>query len=234
MRSGRHASGVLGLLLLAGCTATHGDFGELKPSLVSDGIHDWVGREAAREAGHRPSRFHLTEDERELRDLAYPLIEPSYDRRRWDMLLLEYGVTRTRVNSWPPYDRTAYLKRLYGEHHRSASGRYARLIDDIRNDSTRIDPFVATARRVLDMDRKRHRMLAYVSELSRPEWKNAQRRIAENAFVVASVYHSLRLRADQYQYALERLALDTPSPAAVEAERAVRLLRQQIAAARLG
>ena len=36
--------------------------------------------------------FPLTDEERQLRDLAYPLIEPPYDRQRWYSVLGEYGV----------------------------------------------------------------------------------------------------------------------------------------------
>jgi hypothetical protein len=34
------------LLIMIGCT--NGDFGRVRPSLVTDGIHAWVGRDAAR------------------------------------------------------------------------------------------------------------------------------------------------------------------------------------------
>jgi len=220
------------VLLVGGCA--NGDFGRVKPSLVDDDVHDWLGRQAARDAGRRPSTANLTEDERQLRDLAYPLIEPPYDRGRWDSVLLEHGLIGERELSWPGYDRTTYARRLLARDYRSAVTRYSQLIDDIRNDGARVEPFVATARRVLDMDGRRNQSLAYVSVLGEGERKQARRRIAENALVVAWVHRSLRQRAAGYQYALERVLLDAPSPMAVEAERALTLLRQQIAAARLG
>jgi hypothetical protein len=37
------------LLILVGCP--NGDFGRVRPSLTADGIHNWVGRDAARDAG---------------------------------------------------------------------------------------------------------------------------------------------------------------------------------------
>jgi hypothetical protein len=210
-------------LILGGCA--NGDFGRLKPSLVSDDMHAWVGKQAAREAGYRPSKADLTDDERQLRDLAYPLIEPPYDRDRWDALLLEYGIAR---------NRQLYSKRLLDRSYRSASSRYSQLIDDIRSDGTRLSQFVWTARRVLDMDGKRHKSLAHIPDLSEAERKNAQRRIAENALIVAWVHRSLHERASAYRYVLERAVVETPSPMAVEAERALTLLRRQIAEAKLG
>ena len=69
------------LFILIGCP--NGDFGRVRPSLVTDGIHDWVGRDAARQVGEPASLFPLTDDERLLRDYGYQLIEPAYDRQRW-------------------------------------------------------------------------------------------------------------------------------------------------------
>jgi hypothetical protein len=220
------------ILILGGCA--NGDFGRIKPPLVADGIHTWVGEQAARESGRRPSNSDLTDDERQLRDLAYPLIEPPYNRGRWDSVLFEYGIAPTRGPWWPRFDRTAYGRRLLSRSFRSPAGRYSQLIDDIRNDGERIAPFAAVAGRVLDMDSKRNKSLAYVSDV--PGWAraDARRRVTENTLVVAWVHRSLRERADGYQYALERIVIDTPSPLAVEAERALMLLRQRIATTRLG
>jgi hypothetical protein len=223
------------LLAFGGCTSpSNGDFGRLNPSYVSDDIHDWVGRRAAYDRGRLPSAASLTEDERQLRDLAYPLIEPPFDRGRFDAVLLEWGLAGHGERSWPGIDRTSYGRRLLAKHFRTTSGRYSQLIDDIRNDTVRVEPFVATARRVLDMDGKRKQSIAYVSGLGEGELKRAKRRIVENSLVVAWVNRSMHERAAGYQYALERMVLDAPSPTAVEAERALTRLRQQIAAARMG
>lgn len=233
MRTRTPAIGGLALFLLL-CGCANGDFGRIKPQLVTDDMHAWVGRQAARESGHAPSSLELTDDERLLRDLAFPLIEPPYDRNKWDSILYEYGVATTNGPWWPRVDRTAYGRHLLRRSFRSASARYAQLIDDIRNDSVRIAPFAAVAGRVLDMDRKRRRTLAYVPNLTRQQRSNARRRIAENAIIVAWVHHSLSERTAGYRYALERVVVETPSPQAVQAERSLTYLRQQIATTKLG
>ena len=69
-----------GFGLLAGC-GTNTDFGRLRPSLVNDDAHAWMG--AATTGGPASNlawRHQITDEERTLRDLAYPLIE--LDRRR--------------------------------------------------------------------------------------------------------------------------------------------------------
>ncbi len=215
---------VAALLLLAGCA--NGDFGEVKPSLVRADIHDWIGLDAIAGRPTWPSHFELTDDERQLRDLAYPLIEPAYDRKRWYSMAGEYGVIGASHRT--VFDRTAYATQLLSPRYSSPSARYAQLIDDIRNDITRIDPFFANARGVLDTDGKRRQALAFVQP-SHLERKNANRRIQENALIVAWVHSSLNRRVASYRFALERLVVITPSAMAVDAERGLNELQARIA-----
>lgn len=227
-----HAAVLLGLFVLTGCVSD-GDFGRMRQSLTRDDMHDWLGREAAHHAGYPGSASSLTDDERQLRDLAYSIIEPPYDRGRWDSVIREYGVGRLGRSHWPTNDRTFYGERLLHRAYRSAAARYSQLIDDVRTDTARIAPFVDTARRVADMDSKRQRSLRYVSALTENERANAESRIAENAMVVRWVADSLTERVAAYRYALERCVVATPSPMAVDAERAVNELQQQITVNRL-
>lgn len=224
-------AGSAALVLLGGCM--QGDYGRVPPSLVSDGIHDWLGQRAAFDAGRIPSSLPLTDDERELRDLAFPLIEAPYNRDRWDQVLREYGVVYGKHRRWPPFDVRAYSRRLLGRPDRSTQARYARLIDDVRDDVTRVGSFVPVASRVLAIDRKRGKAMAYFADLPAPERVNARRRIAENALIIAWVRHSVRERIAAYRYALERCVVATPSPMAAEAEQAIDELQQRISRRRL-
>jgi len=215
----RHIFTLAAIALLGGCA--NADFGEVRPSLVSDGIHDWVGPYAS--ATRKASSFELTDDERALRDLGYPLIEESYDRQQWYSVAGEYGVIRP--NRGPAFDRTAYANRLLEVPDRSPSARYSQLNDDVRNDITRMPQFFETAGRVIDIDQKRQKSLAYVSAVSKAELKNAQQRMRENESIVALVRAKLTQRAASYHYALERLVIATPSTQAVDVERAVNHLQ---------
>lgn len=213
------------LSLLAGCA--NGDFGEVQPTLVRDDIHDWLGREVSAWPPTWLSSSHLTDDERQFRDLAYPLIEAPYNRQQWYSVAGEYGVIGSDHRRG--FDRTAYANHLISKRFRSASARYAQLTEDIRNDTTRLPQFFETAARVLDIDQKRRKSLAYVSDLSRDERDNALRRIRENALLVAMVRRNLDQRASGYRFALERLVIMTPTTQAVEAERSLNQLQAQIA-----
>ena len=212
-------------ILFAGCAG--GDFGRVRPSLVKDDMHAWVGTDAPGRNNRPPSQFPLTDAERQLRDLAFPLIEPPYDRQRWYNVLAEYGLTGRGEMPYP--DRTAYAKQLLTTPVRSQYARYARLSEDIRNDVVRVDPFFAVARYVIDMDKKREQSLSRFAAANKDANVDARIRVKENIAVIAWVQNSLRARVASYQLALERLVVEAPSPTAADAERSLTLLQTRIA-----
>jgi hypothetical protein len=228
----RETAFILALLILPGCSST-GDFGRLQQPLVSDDIHAWVGQEAAARSGAPVSVNNLTNDERTLRDLAFPLIEPPYDRQRWDAVVYEYGVKRSFRRELWAFDTAAYYAHLQGEFHRSSTARYNQLIDDMRDDIVRLEPFFATAHRVVDIDQRREKTMQIVADLSPPERISALARVGENSLTIAWVHHSLTQRCASYRYALEHLTIAEPEPVAAEAERILTELQQQIAANQL-
>ncbi len=206
--------------LLAGCTANR-DFGEVRPMLVRDDIHDWLGPAAA--APQAASSFELTDEERQMRDLAFPLIEPPYERQQPYAVALEYGAAGTAGMT-----RTSYANYLLGERDRSPAARYAQITDDIRNDITRLPAFFEAASRVLDIDQKRKKSLAYVRDLSAGERDQVLRRLHENASLVALVRARLAQRVAAYRFALERLVITTPSPQAVQVEQSLNQMQAMI------
>lgn len=165
-----------------------------------------------------------------MRDLAYALILPPHDRTWWDTTLIEFGRTGTAPYRGMAYDRTTYGTRLIETAYRSATARYARLIEDVSADITRIEPFFGTVYRVADMDNKREKSLGQVAKVTDNDRANALRRISENAMIFDWVCWSLNGRASAYRGALERLVVATPSPLAVEADRAVAELEKRVAA----
>jgi hypothetical protein len=215
---------VVGAGLLAGCA--NGDFQEVRPSLVRDDIHDWVAYDAIAGQGSLPSIFELTDDERLLRDLAYPLIEPPYDRHRWYSVAGEYGLIG--VPHGVGFNVAAYSEHLMGARYRSPSARYAQLSDDIKNDAVRLPQFYETATRVADIDRKRRKSLHFIPDLSPAERKNALRRMNENESIVSLVNLRLAQRIASYRFALKRLVVATPSSSVVQVEGALNQLEANV------
>ena len=212
---------------LAGCDTNNGDFGEVRSTYVRDDMHDWLSNDAFAGRNALPSNFRLTDDERALRDLAYPLIEAPYNRQQWYSVFGEYNVLvpDPRVG----FDRSEYLRRLLATSARSPSAYYSKLIDDIRNDITRLPQFFETAAHVLDIDEKRRKSLAYISDIHPKERENALRRVRENSSLVSLVRTKLEQRVTAYRFALERLVVRIPSEQAVDVERSIKQLQAQIA-----
>src|ERR1700709_557425 len=107
--------------MLGGCAG--GDFGRTRENARNDDMHRWVGTEATGSVGLRASQFQLTDKERLLRDLAYPLIEPPHSRPAWKGVL---GKSPPLPSPWRQnivFDRTAYGRQLIDEPHRSHTSR---------------------------------------------------------------------------------------------------------------
>jgi hypothetical protein len=219
-------------LILSGCSSI-GDLGHLQLPLVSDDIHAWVGQQAAIRAGAPVVYANLTDDERALRDLAFPLIEPPYDRIRWDAVVYEYGTKRTLQRDLWWVDPGAYCLHLEAAPYRSTAGRYNRLIDDIRNDVVRVSPFFQVARRVANLDQRRLAALNELADVSPGDRLAAQARVGENTLTIAWVQTSLAQRWAGYRYTLEHLAVQEPENLASQADIALAQLQQAIMANQL-
>src|SRR5450631_1647264 len=214
---------VLALLLmgaaLGGCSG--GDFGRTRNEFRNDDIHRWIGGEVTSSVGLRASQFQLTDNERQLRDLAYPLIEPPHSRPAWKSVFGDYAAIPSPWRQAPVIDRTAYGRTLIDEPHRSHSSRYAQLMEDVRDDITRFEPFFAAAVHVIDLDRKRNASLKLISELSPAERADAVARMEENTLVVQWVQQCLEQRISSYRWALERLVIQAPDNIAADADRLI-------------
>ena len=212
---------------LGGCSG--GDLGRTRQDFLNDDMHRWIGAEATSSVGVRASQFQLTDNERMLRDLAYPLIEPPHSRPAWKSVFGDYKPLPSPWRQQPLFDRTAYGRTLIDEPHRSHSSRYAQLMEDVRDDITRFEPFFAAAVRVIDLDRKRSASLAHISELSPRERADAVARMQENSLIVQWVQQCLEQRISSYRWALERLVLQAPDNMAADADRLIGELAAQTA-----
>ncbi|KIZ41855.1 MULTISPECIES: hypothetical protein [Rhodopseudomonas] len=213
------AVALLASATLGGCSG--GDFGRTRQNFVNDDMHRWIGAEATGSVGLHASQFQLTDNERSLRDLAYPLIEPPHSRPAWKSVFGDYQLIAAPWRQAPPFDRTAYGRMLIDEPHRSHTSRYAVLMDDVRDDLTRFDPFYANAARVVELDAKRNASLKFISDLSPRERADAVARMQENALIVQWVEQCLQRRVASYRWALQRLVIQAPDNIAADADRLI-------------
>ena len=212
---------------LGGCSG--GDFGRTRGDFRNDDMHRWLGGEATSSVGLRASQFQLTDNERLLRDLAYPLIEPPRSRPAWRSVFGDYQPLPSPWRQQVIFDRTAYGRQLIDEPHRSHTSRYAQLMEDVRDDITRFEPFFAAAVRVIELDRKRNASLKLVSELTPREHDDAVARMQENTLIVQWVQQCLERRISSYRFGLERLVIQAPDNLAADADRLIGELAAQTA-----
>jgi hypothetical protein len=207
----------IALAIAAPAATQAGDFGRPKPSLLEGLIPPqfWEGPLV----GY--SSYPLTDLEMELRDRSYVLIRPNEPRGNWNIYIAGFGIAHLFPPAYTYYDYTEYARMLLWTPSRSEASFYNRLIEDMDSDGRLIGPFVAIACAVADLDLKRERSLAYLSDLVEGEVANAFGRIRENRLVTAWVHRAFRWRLASYRYALERLVIAVPSGRAVEAERAL-------------
>ncbi len=205
----------IALAIAAPVSSLAGDFGRPKPSLLEGLIPQqfWKGPVV----GY--SGYPLTDLEVELRDRSWVLIRPNEPRGNWNITIAGFGIAHLFPPAYVYYDYTEYARMLLWTLARSEASSYNRLIEDMDSDGRLVGPFVAVACAVADLDLKRERSLAYVSELWEGEVGNAFGRIRENRLVTARVHRALHWRLASYRYALERLVIAVPSGRAVEVER---------------
>jgi len=82
---------------------------------------------------------------------------------------------------------------------------------------------------VADIDAKRRKSLAYISDLTAGERENALRRVSENAAIVGPVRRTLSERVASYRFALERLVIVTPASQTSDVDHDLKQLRARIA-----
>ena len=229
MRLGRPALLMTLLFAAAGCAAPAGDFGRPRPSYFNESVLPAIGEGAALSRREAVADAPLTDEEREMRNLAYAILMPAGDRQQWDRMLTELVRTRVLPEEKAPVDPGAYSDVLISSAYRSTTARYARLMEDARTDSARAGPFFAAAARVAKMDEVREKAAAHMFHIVPPERQSAMARIYENRVLVAWVHRRFGERLIGYKLALDRLVIATPAPAAVEAERVLQVLEARLA-----
>ena len=224
-------SALLACALLGGTelAAEPGDFGRPRENILVDELLPWIKDEVDWLTG-QPGSAPYTDDERALRNLAYAILLPPQleGPSRFAVLGVDFVELQRWLLETRPFDVRSYGDDLIARPYRSSTARYARLIDDIRADTDRVPPFFSMANRVFAADAVRTKSLQFVSRLAGDKYELALARIAENRTLVDRVYDHFRQRIASYRYALECLIVLTPSPNAVEAERALFVLEDRL------
>ena len=213
-------------------SAEPGDFGRPRESVFAEDYYPWLWDEYYWLKKRPPDAVGpYTDDEWTLRNLSYAILLPPEEegRSHFTLVGIDFVEMWRRWFAKPrPFDVQSYARCLVARHTRSHIARYARLIDDIRADIGRVGPFFSMANRVLEADALRARSAQFVAHLPREVLVAAGARTVENRHLIDVVYDRFRERIASYRYALETLLVLTPSPKALEAERAIFVLEEKL------
>jgi hypothetical protein len=199
----------LALLLPFGCAPT-GDFGRRGPTLLHDTVLPRVGAYAARLRGEAVSSLPLTDDEIEMRHLAYAIVAPAPFASYLDRASAEARLARLAPIAPMQAGPRHYYEALRDAPFRSSEARFGAVASHVQADNDRLTPFFSVAKRVTLADDGRLAALRY-APLDRVERLDVEARIIENRELAAWVRATLKDRAKAYRYAIDRLAVDTPS-----------------------
>jgi hypothetical protein len=216
-------------LLLCGCvTEPVGDFERKDASVFHDTILAGAGKFAAAQRGEPVSSYPLTDEEKELRDVAWDLVRPPHGGASWHAdfdFTLQWS--RLTPKEWYEIDANDFYVLLRNSGVVSHETYYELLINQARSDASRIPVFRDVAARVGKADGARR---AAISALAANEAMRleGEARIAENRHLVNWVEESMQYRIHAYRTALGRLMVEVPSTKAVEAEAAIDALQWEM------
>ena len=211
-------------LLLSACATQPGDFARKESSVFNDTVFDLDGGFAT---GSIASSYSLTDQENELRNVAWDLVRPPYNSN-----LHAFYWAQVRPAAWYENDENDFYRLLRNENFASHESYYEALVNQARGDASRLPVFRDVTMRVGKADGARRAGLNALAADARMR-DEAEARISENRNIVKWVEESLHYRIRSYRTALGRFMVEVPSTRAVEAEAAIDALEWEVGGARL-
>lgn len=200
----------LALGLLSGCMRPRGDFERSRPSIIHDKINPEVGKARARIAGEPVSDFNLTDDEEELRNRVWRFLEAPHSKDWFFSVAAEIQRTRLAGATDGSFTIGRYYAHLRSTPFRSSRVRYQKVDGDISADIRGIPPVFAVICRVEKIDARRLALLGRHGGLSSAEQQNIVARNEENGQLISWFQRALSYRARSYDFALQKLVVETP------------------------
>jgi hypothetical protein len=199
------------LATAAGCIPRPvGDFGRADPSWTHDEAMPTIGKWRAGANGEPVSNFNLTDQEDEMHNRIWRfIIAPHANDWFFDAAV---ELQRTRISQ--PLDRKfgkdRYYNWLKSTRYESSRVRYATVGSDVDNDIATVPGTFAAICAVIEVDRQRAIGASVISSTDAMTQSEVIARKAENDQFIDWFIRALRYRYDSYNYALDRLLVETP------------------------
>jgi hypothetical protein len=197
------------------CARPLGDFGRPRDSIIHDELLPGLGKARAHLGGEPVSAFNLTDQEKEMHDRVWRFLVAPH-ASDWFM---DFAVELQRTRIAGALDRNfkidRYYRRLHQRRYASSRIRFRTLADDANIDVDTAPSTFASICGVLEVDRQRATASAELEGLGRAQ---VVERHAENQMFIAWFTRALSYRYESYNFALDRLLVETPHEEAIEAD----------------
>jgi hypothetical protein len=215
----RHALLAAAVLLLCSavgaCARPLGDFGRPRDSIVHDEAMRAAGKVRAHVFGEPVSAFDLTDQEEEMHDRVWRFLVAPHVTDWFMDTVVELQRTRLARAHDPGFRPDRYFKWLQRQRYESSRVRFRTIADHAKSDADTAPAAFRAICGVLEVDRQR----AVASrELHGLAYDKVAERRAENDMFVAWFTRALRYRYEAYDYALDRLLVETPHEEAMKAD----------------
>lgn len=213
--------------LLAACSPIArpvGDFGRAQPSWTHDTAMPAAGTMFANARKEPVSDFNQTDQEREMHDRVWRFLVAAH-AKDW---LFDTSVELQRTRIIPPGKDEHYtIERYYGwlktTQYQSSRTRYATVGRHVTADIDTVPTTFIAICRVIEIDRQRAQAYAGLRNGLPPRLAEdiAARKYENDAFVAWFV-RALNYRYSSYDYALDRLLVETPHEQSLAVDEALR------------
>ncbi|MES2905731.1 MAG: hypothetical protein V4691_01670 [Pseudomonadota bacterium] len=216
------------LFLTACVTQPVGDFGRKDDSVFHDTILSGAGNFiAAEKRGELVSSYEMTDQENELRRVAWDLVRPPGGGTWESDFVFSLKWARIAPDAWYDYSDNDFYMLLREGGLLSHETYYERLVQQAQGDASRMPVFRDVATRVGKADGARRAAITALQADSMMR-RDAEARIDENIRVVDWVEASMLKRIHAYRTTLGRLMIEVPSTKAVDAEAAIDALEWEV------
>ncbi len=234
-RLGRSIAAAIGLCLLLGaCARPVGDFERAEPSYVNDTVMPAVGTVRAALMGEPVSGFNRADEETLMADRIWRFMVASHAHDWFYDVAAELKRTRIATSSGAEFKVDRYYNWLHSTAYRSASVRYATVLDDVRADIGTLPDTFAAICAVEEIERERAVSASQIAGIGLRAEPDTAARKSENHVQIGMFVHALRYRYDSYNFALDHLLVETPHQEARDVDAALHQLEGPVQSAERG
>jgi hypothetical protein len=195
----------------AGCVARPiGDLGRAAPDYLHDEAMPAVGKWRAKAGGEPVSNFNLTDQEDEMHNRVWRFLVSPHANDWFHDAATELQRTRIATQVDDKFRSDRYYKWLSSTRYESSRVRYATVQQDAETDIATLPDTFAAICAVIEVDRQRAVAGDALYSGSAMTQTEVSGRKAENDQFVDWFVRALRYRYDSYNYALNRLLVETP------------------------